>query len=221
MKHIIVFWFHISQHFSAFRFVLVWNVIWSHPWCNKVHLISRPYVCTFLFPSVISYTREICSIQSALDSEKPSGSCLQKHRKFSVSDNRYPSNHPFVCLSVRPFVFSLSVCLSVYIHLYNENNHMMWINGAESNGRIAHNLGILLMNSNCFAIFFSRILVVYSDLYYILAQRNGSVIFDSLAQRKGTVLSFYIMIILKFKNECVRKVFYVNVKLRFHDQGFQ
>ena len=33
-------------------------------------------------------------------------------------------------------------------------------NGAETNCRIAHNLGILLMNSNCFAIFFSGILVM-------------------------------------------------------------
>ena len=33
-------------------------------------------------------------------------------------------------------------------------------NGAETNYRIACKLGILLMNSNCFAIFFSNILVM-------------------------------------------------------------
>ena len=32
--------------------------------------------------------------------------------------------------------------------------------GAETNCRMAHNLGILLKNSNCFAIFFSSILVM-------------------------------------------------------------
>ena len=32
--------------------------------------------------------------------------------------------------------------------------------GAETNCRIAHNLGILLMNSNCFAIFFSGIIAM-------------------------------------------------------------
>ena len=31
---------------------------------------------------------------------------------------------------------------------------------AETNCRIAHNLGILLMNSNCFAIFFSGIIAM-------------------------------------------------------------
>ena len=33
-------------------------------------------------------------------------------------------------------------------------------NGAETNCTIAHNLGILQMNSNCFAISFSSILVM-------------------------------------------------------------
>ena len=33
-------------------------------------------------------------------------------------------------------------------------------NGAETNCRIAHHLGILLMNSNCFAIFFSGIIAM-------------------------------------------------------------
>ena len=33
-------------------------------------------------------------------------------------------------------------------------------NGAETNCRIAHNLAILLMNSNCFAIFFSGIIAM-------------------------------------------------------------
>ena len=35
-----------------------------------------------------------------------------------------------------------------------------WFNWAEINCRIAHNLGILLMNINCFANFFSSILVM-------------------------------------------------------------
>ena len=35
-----------------------------------------------------------------------------------------------------------------------------WANGAETNCRIVHNLGILLMNSNCFAIFLSSIQVM-------------------------------------------------------------
>ena len=38
--------------------------------------------------------------------------------------------------------------------------------GAETNCRIAHNLGILLMNSNCFAFFFSgHYSYVCSDIY--------------------------------------------------------
>ena len=37
-------------------------------------------------------------------------------------------------------------------------------NGAEINCRIAHNLGILLMNSNCFAIYFSSILVISFEI---------------------------------------------------------
>ena len=42
-------------------------------------------------------------------------------------------------------------------------------NGAETNCRTAHNLGILLMNSNCFAIFFQRhYSYVYSDIYLML-----------------------------------------------------
>ena len=34
------------------------------------------------------------------------------------------------------------------------------LDGAETNCRIAHNLGIRLMNSNCFAIFFSGIIAM-------------------------------------------------------------
>ena len=45
-----------------------------------------------------------------------------------------------------------------------KNVRVTGFNGAESNCRIAHNLGILLMNSNCFAILFSSILVVCSDI---------------------------------------------------------
>ena len=40
-------------------------------------------------------------------------------------------------------------------------------NGAETNFRIASNLGILLMNSNCFAIYFQQhFSYVCSDIYY-------------------------------------------------------
>ena len=45
--------------------------------------------------------------------------------------------------------------------LLNEVCYLKYVNGAETNGGIAHNLGILLMNSlNCFAIFISSILVM-------------------------------------------------------------
>ena len=41
-----------------------------------------------------------------------------------------------------------------------ETRELTGFNGAETNCRIAHNLGILLMNSNCFAIFFSGIIAM-------------------------------------------------------------
>ena len=72
------------------------------------------------------------------------------------------------------------MCCTIYTHsLYlldcdlrlmteNKNNEAQFItrafNGAETNCRMAHNLGILLMNSNCSAIFFSSILVTFVQI---------------------------------------------------------
>ena len=49
------------------------------------------------------------------------------------------------------YIFNPVTLMAVHEDFYTE------FNGVETNYRIAHNLGILLMNSNCFAIFFSSI----------------------------------------------------------------
>ena len=56
-------------------------------------------------------------------------------------------------------VVQLLCSLSGWLHL-NCFSIGTGFNGVQTNCRIAHNLGILLMNSNCFAIFFSSILVM-------------------------------------------------------------
>ena len=52
-------------------------------------------------------------------------------------------------------VVRLLCSLSGWLHL-NCSSVGTGFNGAETNCRIAHNLGILLMNSNCFAIYFQQ-----------------------------------------------------------------
>ena len=56
-------------------------------------------------------------------------------------------------------VVQLLCSLSGWLHL-NCSLIGTEFNGAETNCRISHNLGILLMNSNCFAIFFSGIIAM-------------------------------------------------------------
>ena len=56
--------------------------------------------------------------------------------------------------------------LSGWLHL-NCSSIGTGFNGAENNCRIACNLGILLMNCNCFAIFFSSILVASVYIQYL------------------------------------------------------
>ena len=57
-----------------------------------------------------------------------------------------------------------TVAINVTIYIFKQKHAsktQTGFNGSETNCRIAHNLGILLMNSNCFVIFFfSRILVM-------------------------------------------------------------
>ena len=49
-----------------------------------------------------------------------------------------------------------------------------WFNGAETNCRIVHNLGILLMNGNCFAIYFQQhSSYVCSDIYKFCSKLDG------------------------------------------------
>ena len=62
-------------------------------------------------------------------------------------------------------VVQLLCSFSGWLHL-NCSSIGTGFNGAETNCRIAHNLGIVLMNSNCFAIFFffSSILVISVQL---------------------------------------------------------
>ena len=57
-------------------------------------------------------------------------------------------------------VVQLLCSLSGWLHL-NCSSVVPGFNGVETNCRIAHNSGILLMNSNCFAIFFSSVLVMF------------------------------------------------------------
>ena len=56
-------------------------------------------------------------------------------------------------------VVQLLCSLNGWLHL-NCSSIDTGFNGAETSCRIAHNLGILLMNSNCFAFFFRNILVM-------------------------------------------------------------
>ena len=61
-------------------------------------------------------------------------------------------------------IVQLLCSLSGWLHL-NCSSIGTGFNGAETNSRIAHNLSILLMNSNCFAIVFSSILVTSVQIY--------------------------------------------------------
>ena len=65
-------------------------------------------------------------------------------------------------------VVQLLYSLSGWLHL-SCSSVGRGFNGAETNCRIAHNLGILLMNSNCFAIFsaaFYIVIHVCSAIYH-------------------------------------------------------
>ena len=64
-------------------------------------------------------------------------------------------------------VVQLLCSLSGWLHL-NCSLIGTGFNGAKTNSRIAHNLGIQLMSSNCFATFFQQhTSYVCSDIYYI------------------------------------------------------
>ena len=63
-------------------------------------------------------------------------------------------------VSVYTSVVQLLCSLNGWLHL-NFSSICTGFNGTKTNCRIAHNLGILLMNSNCFAVIFSRILVMF------------------------------------------------------------
>ena len=83
---------------------------------------------------------------------------------------RVPRILDFTVLSIGfPYftnVVQLLCSLSGWLHL-NCSSIGTGFNGAETNCRIAHNLGILLMNSNCFAIYFQQhSSYVCSDIYY-------------------------------------------------------
>ena len=75
----------------------------------------------------------------------------------------YAANTGFNGLSISfPYftnVVQLLCSLSGWLHL-SCSSIGTGFDGAETNCRIAHNLGILLMNSNCFAIFFSGIIAM-------------------------------------------------------------
>ena len=83
-------------------------------------------------------------------------------------------------------------------------------NGTQTNCRIVHNLGNLLMNSNCFAIFFSCIIVVCSDIYLLITAR----LTDKLSSNwQKTILSASFV---WFRRNCQKKlrlkdIFYVFV----------
>ena len=71
---------------------------------------------------------------------------------------------------------------SGWIHL-NCSSIGTKFNGAETNSRIAHDLGNLLMNSNCFAIFFFSSILVMSVqisiwLFLLIKLRPENIIFD-------------------------------------------
>ena len=80
----------------------------------------------------------------------------KKYIEYSKSDYQ-----PFITLVAFGNIFEhviasqLNECLChSFLSAYRKHY------GAETNCRIAYNLGILLMNSNCFAMFFSSILVM-------------------------------------------------------------
>ena len=81
--------------------------------------------------------------------------------------------------------FSLLCSLNGWLHL-NYSSIGTEFNGAETNCRIAHNLGILLINNNFFAILFSSILVMFVPLSISLNQS-----FDGKFLPKHTQMLYY------------------------------
>ena len=112
------------------------------------------YLCLFL----LSYPRSFCfSI------------CFSRASLLLFVVWRVPRILVFTVLSVGfPYftnVVQLLCSLSGWLHL-NCFSIGTGFNGAETNCRTALNLGILLMNSNCFAIFFQQhSSYVCSDIY--------------------------------------------------------
>ena len=82
---------------------------------------------------------------------------------------RVPRIPVFTVLSVGfPYftnVVQLLYSLSEWLHL-NCSSVGTGFNGAETSCRVAHNLGILLMNSNYFAFFQQHFIYVFSEIYH-------------------------------------------------------
>ena len=90
-------------------------------------------------------------------------------------------------------VVQLLCSLSGWLHL-NFSSIGTGFNGTETNCRIVHNLGIMLMNSNQFAIFFSSILVMSAQIsIWILSGVNIPLLTSQLRE----VLIWFLLLLKK------------------------
>ena len=81
-------------------------------------------------------------------------------------------------------VVQLLCSFSGWLHL-NCSSTGAGFNGAETNCRISHNLGILLMKNNCFAIFFSSILIQYL-FRNLLSIRKNAIVLGEISLGEGS-----------------------------------
>ena len=110
------------------------------------------------------HTRPILNMTFVLMPKK----CIEQQSMLFSGFNGLSTGFPYFTNVVQ-----LLCLLSGWLHLHCSSIGTGF-NGAETNCRIAHNLGILLMNSNCFAISFSGIIVmsvqisIYPKLFFKL-----------------------------------------------------
>ena len=69
------------------------------------------------------------------------------------------------------------------------HNTSTGFNGAETSCRMAHSLGILLMNNNCFAIFFTIILVMSVQIFIWKTRRSNHL--QMLEQMQHLILNYF------------------------------
>ena len=113
-------------------------------------------------------------------------------------------------------VVQLLCSLSGWLHL-NCSSIGTGFNGAETNCRIAHNLGVLLTNSNCFAIFFSSILVICLFRYLFVAVDSC---FFSLSLKSISCCESLNTIVIFCHTICIKNVVFSLVSHHFYVYQF-